>query len=145
MTVDLSNSQLLDEISEPFGRFRSQFHASYDKRWRRACSVDMGGPMKLLLCSFVLAVIGPGLAFGQATLTQIPVSAGTLQTGFAVITPLSGTGEGLRVSEVFAEQVDRNFFQTSVVASPLITLTCVGVNANPAAALDIGIAIVNPN
>jgi len=101
--------------------------------------------MKLLLYSFVLAVIAAGLSYGQATLTQIPVNAGTLQTGFAVITPLSGIGEGLSVSEVFAEQVDRNFFQTSVVASPLITLTGVGVNANPAAALDIGLAIVNPN
>jgi len=102
-------------------------------------------PMKLFLYSFALAVIAAGLSYGQATLTQIPVSAGTLQTGFAVITPLSGTGGGLTVSEVFAEQIDRSFFQTSVVASPLITLTGVAVNANPAAALDIGIAIVNPN
>jgi len=101
--------------------------------------------MKLFLYSFALAVIAAGLSYGQATLTQIPVSAGTLQTGFAVITPLSGTGGGLTVSEVFAEQIDRSFFQTSVVASPLITLTGVAVNANPAAALDIGIAIVNPN
>src|SRR5437867_4929965 len=102
-------------------------------------------PMKLFLYSFALAVIAAGLSYGQATLTQIPVSAGTLQTGFAVITPLSGTGGGLTVSEVFAEQIDRNFFQTSVVASPLITLTGVAVSANPAAALDIGIAIVNPD
>ena len=101
--------------------------------------------MKLLLYAFVLAVIAAGLSYGQATLTQIPVSAETLQTGFAVITPLSGREEGLSVSEVFAEQIDRNLFQTSVVASPLITLTGVGVSANPAAALDIGIAIVNLN
>src|SRR5213594_150544 len=102
-------------------------------------------PMKLFLYSFALAVIAAGLSYGQATLTQIPVSAGTLQTGFAVITPLSGTGGGLTVSEDFAEQIDRSFCLTSVVASPLITLTGVAVNANPAAALDIGIAIVNPN
>lgn len=101
--------------------------------------------MRLLSYSFVLALIATGLSYGQATLTQIPVSAGTLQTGFAVITPRSGTGQGLTVSEVFAEQIDTNVFQTSVVASPLITLTGVTVIVNPAAALDIGIAIVNPN
>ena len=101
--------------------------------------------MKLLLYAFVLAVIAAALSYGQATLTQIPVSAETLQTGFAVITPLSGREEGLSASEVFAEQIDRILFQTSVVASPLITLTGVGVSANPAAALDIGIAIVNLN
>src|SRR5207247_6535773 len=112
---------------------------------RVQCGYGRSYPMKLLLYAFVLAVIAAGLSYGQATLTQIPVSAETLQTGFAVITALSGRGEGLSVSEVFAEQIDRNLFQTSVVASPLITLTGVGVSANPAAALDIGIAIVNLN
>src|SRR5207247_9805373 len=65
VTVDLFNPQLLDEVSEPFGRFRSQFHASYHKRWRSACSVDMGGHCRRSL-------LWPGqLPVGQAMATPV--------------------------------------------------------------------------
>lgn len=90
--------------------------------------------MKLLLCALVLAISIPLLSFGQ-----------TIQTGFAVITPTSGTGVGLSVSEIFGEQVDGNFFQSSVIASPLVTLTDVVVNSNPSSGVNTGIAVVNPN
>src|SRR5213593_1891779 len=65
VTVDLFNPQLLDEVSEPFGRFRSQFHASYHKRWRSACSVDMGGHCRRSL-------LWPGkLPVGEAMATPV--------------------------------------------------------------------------
>src|SRR5437899_8256797 len=101
--------------------------------------------MKIFLYSFVLALIVCGLSYGQATLTDIPPSVGSLQTGFAIITPLSGNGEGLNVSETFVEQADGAFFQASVVASPLITLTNIVVSSDPTSGLNTGIAIVNPN
>ena len=101
--------------------------------------------MKIFLYSSVLALIVCGLSYGQATLTQVPPSAGPLQTGFAIITPLTGNGESLSVSETFAEQTEGAFFQANVVASPLITLTDTVVSSDPASGLNTGIAIVNPN
>ncbi len=101
--------------------------------------------MKVFLYSSVLALIVCGLSFGQATFADLPPSPGPLQTGFAIITPLSGNGAGLNVSETFIEQTDGGFFQASVVASPLITLTSVVVSSDPTNGLNTGIAIVNPN
>jgi hypothetical protein len=91
--------------------------------------------MKLLWCAILLATFIPLGSFGQ----------GTIQTGFVVITPVSGTGDGLSVSETFGEQVGTSFFQSSVPQSPLVTLTNVVVTADLNAGLNTGIAIVNPN
>ena len=90
--------------------------------------------MKILSCAFLLALFIPLFSFGQ-----------TIQVGWAVVTPTSGTGAGLSVSETFGELVDNNFFQASVIASPLVTLTNVVVNSNPATGVNTGIAMVNPN
>jgi hypothetical protein len=90
--------------------------------------------MKLLLCVFLLALFIPLFSFGQ-----------TIQTGYAVVTPTSGTGGGLSVSETFGELVNGNFFQASVIASPLVTLTSVVVSSNPSTGVNTGIAMVNPN
>jgi hypothetical protein len=91
--------------------------------------------MKLLWYAFLLAIFVPLISFGQ----------GTIQTGFAVITPVSGTGDGLSVSETFGEQVGTSFFQSSVPQSPLVTLTNVVVTADLNTGLNTGIALVNPN
>src|SRR5262249_27705719 len=69
----------------------------------------------------------------------------TIQTGFVVITPLSGTGQGLTVSETFGERSGGALFQSSVLSSPMVTLTSIVANTNPATGLNTGIAIVNPN
>jgi hypothetical protein len=90
--------------------------------------------MKLLLCALLLAFFMPLFSFSQ-----------TIQTGYAVVTPTSGTGSGLSVSETFGELVGGNFFQASVIASPLVTLTNVVINSNPATGVNTGIAVVNPN
>jgi hypothetical protein len=90
--------------------------------------------MKLLLCALLIALFIPSFLFSQ-----------TIQTGYAVVTPTSGTGAGLSVSETFGELVDGNFFQASVIGSPLVTLTNVVVNSNPATGVNTGIAMVNPN
>ena len=101
--------------------------------------------MKLLLYSFGLALLVSVLSFGKLTLTQTAAAGGTLQTGFAVITPVSGTGAGLSVSETFGQQIGSNVFQASVVASPLVTLTNVVLSVDPAVGTDTGIAMINPN
>ena len=64
--------------------------------------------MKLLLYSFLLITLIGGLSFGQVTLTLGSANAGPLQTGFAVVTPVAGIGEGLSVSETFGEQIGSN-------------------------------------
>ena len=101
--------------------------------------------MKLLLYSFVVGLLICSLSFAQATLTPSAVTNTTLQTGYAVITPLTSTGEGLSVTEIFGQQAGAIFSQASVVASPLVTLTDVVVNVNTATGLNTGVAIVNPN
>jgi hypothetical protein len=101
--------------------------------------------MKLLLYSFVLAILISSLSFGQLTLTQAVAATGPLQTGYAVVTPLGGTGAGLSVSETFGQQIGNSLFQASVVASPLVTLTDVVLNVDPLTNSNTGIAIVNPN
>jgi hypothetical protein len=90
--------------------------------------------MKLLLCALLTALFIPSFLFGQ-----------TIQTGYVVVTPTSGTGAGLSVSETFGELVNGNFFQASVIGSPLVTLTNVVVNSNPGTGVNTGIAMVNPN
>jgi len=101
--------------------------------------------MKLLLYSFVAGLLVCSLSFAQASLTQSAVTNSTLQTGFAVITPLTSTGEGLSVTETFGQQAGALFSQASVFSSPLVTLTDVVVNVNTAAGLNTGVAIVNLN
>lgn len=90
--------------------------------------------MKLLLCALLIALFIPSFLFSQ-----------TIQTGYVVVTPTSGTGAGLSVSETFGELVDGNFFQASVIGSPLVTLTNVVASSNPATGVNTGIAMVNPN
>src|SRR5215471_13351506 len=90
--------------------------------------------MKPLLYAFLLGILIPMVSFGQ-----------TIQTGFAVITPIAGTGVGLSVTETFGELVGTNFFQSSVIGSPLVTLTDIIVNIDPTLGLNTGVAMVNPN
>lgn len=101
--------------------------------------------MKLLLYSFFLAILISSLSFSQLTLTQAVAAGGSLQTGYAVVTPVGGTGAGLSVSETFGQQIGDSLFQASVLASPLVTLTDVVLNVNPLTNSNTGIAIVNPN
>ena len=98
-----------------------------------------------LLCSFLLGLVVSGFSFGQVTPTQAATAAGQLQTGFAVVTPIAGTGAGLSVSETFGHQIGTNLFQASVLASPPVTLTDIVLNVNPQSGSNTGIAIVNPN
>jgi hypothetical protein len=105
--------------------------------------------MKLLVYSFILGLIVTVLisvlSFGQVTPAQSAAASGPLQTGWAVITPVTGTGDGLSVSEVFGQQIGGNLFQASVLNSPPVTLTDVVLNVNLANGTNTGIAIVNPN
>lgn len=90
--------------------------------------------MKPLLYVILLGILVPMVSFAQ-----------TVQTGYAVITPIAGTGTGLSVTETFGELVGANFFQSSVIGSPLVTLTDVVVNIDPGLGLNTGVALVNPN
>jgi hypothetical protein len=101
--------------------------------------------MKRLLYALVLAMSGVFLSAGQVALSQSIATIGPLQTGFAVITPLTGDGSNLSVSETFVQAIDGNLFQSSVLPSPLVTLTDVVITFNVSQGVNTGIAIVNPN
>jgi hypothetical protein len=72
-------------------------------------------------------------------------NTGPIQTGFAVVTPLSGNSQGLSVAETFGMQVGGTVFQSSVPPSPLVTLSNVFINFDINAGVNTGVAIVNPN
>jgi hypothetical protein len=100
--------------------------------------------MKRLLYAFLMAVFAASLSSSQVVVTQNVALAGPIQTGFAQITPLDGSGIGLSVSEILRQQIDANIFQASVQASPLVTLTDVFVSVDPLNGVNTGVAIVNP-
>jgi len=91
--------------------------------------------------AYLLAILVAPFLFGQ---TQI-ITPEVVQTGFAVVTPVSGGGVGLAVTETFSEQVGGSLFQATVLPSPLATITSVVVNTNPATGANTGVAIVNSN
>jgi hypothetical protein len=113
-------------------------------RWRVTCMVQAGGRMKSLYI-FVFAVCLCSYGFSEVALAENAATTGSIQTGFVVVTPLSGAGAGLHVSEIFSSQVGNSFFQSSVVASPQVTFTSVVVSCNANIGIDTGISIVNPN
>jgi hypothetical protein len=96
--------------------------------------------MKRLLYAFLLTLF---FCSNQVASAQ---SIGTpIQTGFAVITPADGVGAGLSVSEIFGQEISGILFRSSVLPSPLVTSTSIFIRSDPNAAIDTGIAIVNPN
>jgi hypothetical protein len=99
----------------------------------------MKGILSLLLGVF----LSESLTFGQAAFSAEMIN-GPVQSGFVVITPISGGGQGLSVSELFANRSGNNLVQTTVLPSPLVTNTAVVVSSDPFAGVNTGIAIVNP-
>ena len=97
---------------------------------------------RLIYAVFILAVCAGPFSYGQVI--SIVPNAGPIQTGFAVVTPLTGNGQGLGVAETFGMQVGGTVFQSSVPPSPLITLSNVFINWDLNAGLNTGISIVNP-
>src|SRR4051794_17895093 len=103
--------------------------------------------MKHLWCALLLVVFaGPvhSIARGQVIVTPSTFTS-QIQTGFAIITPLQGGGQGLSVSESLVQQIEGSTFQANVQPSPPVTLTNVIVNLNSTAGINTGVAIVNPN
>ena len=101
--------------------------------------------MKRLLSALMLAIFSASLSVSQVPIAQTPATIGPIQTGFVVVTPQNGGGQGLSVSETFGERVNGSFFQSSVLPSPLVTLTNVVVNVDANTGTDTGVAILNPN
>jgi hypothetical protein len=101
--------------------------------------------MKRLLYAVILAIFSASFSLSQVPLAQTPATTGPIQTGFVVVTPQNGGGQGLSVSETFGQHINGNFFQSSVLPSPLVTLTNVVVNVDRNSGIDTGIAILNPN
>jgi len=101
--------------------------------------------MKRLLYAFLLPIFCLSLFPGPALIAQTGITGTSIETGFAVITALDGDTQGLSVSEVFGQEVNGILFRSSVLPSPLVTATSVFTRSDPNAALDTGIAIVNPN
>jgi hypothetical protein len=101
--------------------------------------------MKRPLSALMLAIFSASLSVSQVPLAQTPATTGPIQVGFVVVTPQNGGGQGLSVSETFGQRVNGNFFQSSVLPSPLVTLTNVVVNVDLNTGTDTGVAILNPN
>jgi hypothetical protein len=100
--------------------------------------------MKRLLYSLLVAILTISLCFSSISISQAIGIATPIETGFVVVTPLQGNGQGISVSETFGQRVDGSLFQASVLTSPPVTLTDVFVTVDPITATDTGIAIVNP-
>jgi hypothetical protein len=92
--------------------------------------------MKRLLYGIVVGLFAASSSFGQ--------TIGPLRTGFAVVTPITGGVSAFSVSETFIQVVNGTVFQSSVPPSPLVTLTSMTVNSDPASGVNTGIAIVDP-
>src|SRR5215510_9307163 len=101
--------------------------------------------MKRLLSALMLAILSASLSVSQVPISQTPATTGPIQTGFVVVTPQNGGGQGLSVSETFGQRVNGSFFQSSVLPSPLVTLTNVVVNVDVNTGADTGVAILNPS
>jgi hypothetical protein len=100
--------------------------------------------MKRLPGAGLLLILYFLLCSGEEAIAQTAAD-GTIETGFAVITPLDGDGQGLSVSEVLGQEVSGILFRSSVLPSPLVTSTSVFTRSDPNAAIDTAVAIVNPN
>ena len=92
--------------------------------------------MTRFLCAVLLGIFAAAVSSGQVV--------GTLRTGFAVITPLTSDSSVFSVSETFTERFQGNLLQSSVTPSPLVTLTSMVINLDPASGTNTGIAIVDP-
>jgi len=101
--------------------------------------------MKRLLFAFLLPIFCVLFCSSQAAMAQNSEIGTPIETGFAIITPLGGDGQGLGVSEVFGLEVNGILFRSSVLPSPMVTLTSVFTRTDPSSAIDTGLAIVNPN
>src|SRR5262245_17490683 len=101
--------------------------------------------MRRLRHALVLAISICLAAIGQVSVAHDVANASLLQTGFAVVAPLTGSRQGLRGSETRTDTGSGNVFQASVLPSPLVTLTSVLVSFDSMTGADTGIAIVNPN
>ena len=101
--------------------------------------------MKRLLSALTLAIFSASLSVSQVPIAQTPATIGPIQTGFVVVTPQNGGGQGLSVSETFGARVNGSFFQSSVLPSPLVTLTNVVINVDANTGTNTGVAILNPN
>jgi hypothetical protein len=99
--------------------------------------------MRRVWLALLAAVCAGSLSFGQVSVTQ-EVGVDAIQTGFAVVTPLSPGAQGLGVSATFGELITGSLFQASVLPSPLVTLTSLFVNLDPSIGVNTGLAMVNP-
>lgn len=101
--------------------------------------------MKGFISVLVALLLSAPFSLSQVALTAQLADNPASQTGFVVITPLSGTGEGLSVVELFENRVGNNSFQTTVLPSPAVTATAILIESDTAVGLNTGIAVVNPN
>jgi hypothetical protein len=70
--------------------------------------------------------------------------SGPLQVGYAVITPTSGTANGMIVFETFGLRAGSQTLQAGIVPVQATTNALVFVNTSPGLSRDVGIAMLNP-
>src|SRR5688572_1060225 len=85
---------------------------------------------------FILIFFSVATAFAQ---TGTPV-----QTGFAAVTPVVGSGGGLMVFGRFAYRSGDELFQSTVWAGSVVTASALVVSSDSSSGQNTGIAIVNP-
>jgi hypothetical protein len=66
-----------------------------------------------------------------------------VQTGFAVVNPIIGTGDGLMLFEILTNQVGDTLFESTVWPSPFVTSTALVVSSSMPDQ-NTGIVLVNP-
>jgi len=67
-----------------------------------------------------------------------------IQTGFAAVRPIVGTGDGLMLFGRVEHRNGDEVFQTTIWANSVVTITSLVVSSNTTAGQDTGIAIANP-
>jgi hypothetical protein len=86
-----------------------------------------------------------GQGFGQRFASGNLPNPDILQIGYAIVSPLAGSGTGLLAFEEITKQTAGTAFIGTILPSPLVTNTMLTVTSQGFAGEDTGIAIVNPN
>jgi hypothetical protein len=99
---------------------------------------------RALMIGTCLLIAATAMAQGPGNPQGPPVARGLVQSGYAVITPASGSTAGLVVFETFGERHGNDTTQAGVLPSAMTTHAMLFVSTNGRLSRNIGVAIANP-
>jgi hypothetical protein len=99
--------------------------------------------MKRILAGMLGIVVLTAGAFGEPQPGGPFQNSDAVQTGFAIVNPIIGTGDGLMLFEILTYRVADTNFGSTVWPSPFITSTALVVTSNMSDQ-NTGIVLVNP-